>query len=131
MSKSYLGTLSLITSFLITLCAVFIIPDAISALGFESVEKFLADFLSKIGEFNVLLFTAFVGIIVLNILLKCLNVAVCKKLANVPVFLLDLAFIACSVLVLLTFCASEVFIFVLMLSVLAIFFDFVFFYAEM
>lgn len=130
MSKSYLGTLSLITSFLITLCAVFIIPDAISALGFPSVKIFLTDFLSRISEFNVLIFTAFAGILVFNILLKCLNIAICKKFSNAIVFLLDIAFIACSVLVLL-FCPSEIFLFVIMLSVLAILFDFVYFYAEM
>lgn len=130
MSKSYLGTLSLITSFLVALCAVFIIPDAIAILGFPSVKNFLTDFLSRIGEFNVLFFTAFAGILVLNILLKCLNVAICKKLSNALVFLLDIAFIVCSVFVLL-FCPSEILILVLTLAFLAIFFDFVYFYAEM
>ena len=130
MSKSYLSTLSLITSFLLAICAVFIIPGAISTLGFSSIKAFFSEFLGRIGEFKVLIFTAFSAILVLNILLKCLNVAACKKLTNIPVFILDLAFIACSVLV-LSFFASEVFIFVIMLSVLAIFFDFVYFYAQM
>ena len=130
MSKSYLGTLSLIMSFLITVCAIFIIPEVISELGFESVEKFITGFIDRIGEFNVLIFTAFVGILVLNIFLKCLNVAICKKLSNAFVFILDIAFIACGILVFL-FCPSEIFIFVIMLSILEIIFDFVYFYAQM
>ena len=130
MSKSYLSTLSLITSFLITVCAIFIIPEAIAELGFESVEKFLKGFSDRIGEFNVLIFTAFVAILILNILLKCINVAACKKFTNVPVLLLDLAFIVCSVFVLLL-CPMQVFIFVLMLSILEIIFDFIYFYAQM
>lgn len=130
MSKSYLGTLSLITSFLITVCAIFIVPEAIFALGFDSIKAFFGGFLNRIGEFNVLIFTAFVGILLMNILLKCINIAVCKKLFNAPVFILDLAFIVCAFLV-LSFSPVNAFLFVFILAVLAIMFDFLFFYAQM
>ena len=130
MSKSYLSTLSLIMSFLATVCTVFIVPDALSALGFDSLKVFFAELLSNIGKSKVLFFAAYLLSLVLNIVLKCFTVVFCKKALNSFVFLFDLLFIVCCVLLLLTNTAPLLLL-VAAITLFAIIFDFVFFFAEM
>ena len=130
MVKSNLSTLSLFISFVLAICSAFILPDAVVTLGFESVKKFFTDFPANANNIKVLFLAAFVGVLVLNVLFKFITVASCKKLCNVPVFVLDVALVVLSVLV-FTFSPADVFIFVFTFGFLAVMFDFLFFYAEM
>ena len=130
MSKSYLSTLSLIMSFIVGICTIFIVPDVLESLGFESLKLFLSGLFENLGELNVIIFAAFLFIFALNLILKCFTVTFCKKLLNSFVFLFDIAFIALCVLLLLTNASLSLLI-ATAGTLFAIIFDFVFFYAEM